>query len=98
MADDAITMAKLGILPATDLFSPNGSTATFTLANRISVAQLPDFESCVRVYRNGQRLKPVASSPADASEYSIADTGSATQITLGANPASGELLIVDYWY
>lgn len=98
MADDAITMAKLGILPATDLFSPNGSTASFTLANRIAVAQLSAFESCVRVYRNGQRLKPVASSPADASEYSIADTGSATQITLGANPASGELLIVDYWY
>ena len=52
----------------------------------------------VRVYRNGQRLKQVGSSPADSSEYTVTDSGSATVVTLGANPANGESLIVDYWY
>ena len=98
MADDSVTIAKLGILPATDDYTANGSTAAFTLSNRIAADQIANFKQMVRVFRNGQRLKPVASSPSDASEYTVTDSGSATVVTLGANPANGEVIIVDYWY
>ena len=92
-----MTMAKLAMRPYMDDFAPNGSTATFTLTQRISAASLSDFAQGVRVYRNGQRLLQKASSPADASEYTVTDNGSATIVTLGANPANGEIIIVDYW-
>ncbi|MGI9554842.1 MAG: hypothetical protein ACR2M6_02605 [Vampirovibrionia bacterium] len=98
MADDSVTIAKLGILPSTDDFTANGATLAFTLTNRIAADQIANFKQMVRVFRNGQRLKPVASSPADASEYTVTDSGSATVVTLGANPANGEVIIVDYWY
>tara|TARA_R100000655_G_scaffold107370_1_gene157747 strand:- start:775 stop:1662 length:888 start_codon:yes stop_codon:yes gene_type:complete len=98
LADNSVSLQKLKMLPKTDDFSANGSTSTFTLSSRITASQLGDFAMAVRVYRNGQRLKQVASSPADSSQYTVTDSGSATVITLGANPANGETLIVDYWY
>ena len=97
LSANAVTMAKLAMRPYMDDFAPNGSTATFTLTQRISAASLSDFAQGVRVYRNGQRLLQKASSPADASEYTVTDNGSATIVTLGANPANGEIIIVDYW-
>ena len=97
LASNAVTMAKFAMRPYTDDFAPNGSTATFTLTQRISAASLSDFAQGVRVYRNGQRLLQKASSPADAFEYTVTDNGSATIVTLGANPANGESIIVDYW-
>ena len=98
LADNAVPLQKLGILPSTDHYTANGSTAAFTLQNRITASQLADFAMAVRVFRNGQRLKQVASSPSDTSEYTVADNGSATVVTLGGNPANGEFIIVDYWY
>lgn len=97
IANNAVTITKFGMRPKTDDFAPNGSTATFTLTTRIPAASLNDFKNGVRVYRNGQRLLHKASSPADASEYTVTDSGSATVVTLGANPANGESIIVDYW-
>lgn len=97
LASNAVTITKLGMRPKTDDFAPNGSTAAFTLTTRVPAASLNDFKNAVRVYRNGQRLLQKASSPADASEYTVTDSGSATVVTLGANPANGEILIVDYW-
>ena len=56
------------------------------------------FAKAARVFLNGQRLKPVAASPSDDSEYTVTDSGSATVITLGANPLNGEIVQVDYWF
>ncbi len=97
LAANAVTITKFGMRPYTDDFAPNGSTAAFTLSQRIAAASLSNFAQGVRVYRNGQRLLQKASSPADSSEYTVTDNGSATIVTLGANPASGEKIIVDYW-
>lgn len=97
LAANAVTITKFGMRPYTDDYSPNGSTATFTLSQRIAAASLSNFAQGVRVYRNGQRLLQKASSPADSSEYTVTDNGSATIVTLGANPANGEKIIVDYW-
>jgi|TARA_R100000482_G_scaffold28359_1_gene8925 hypothetical protein len=97
LAGNAVTITKFGMRPYTDDFAPNGSAATFTLSQRIPASSLSDFAQGVRVYRNGQRLLQKASSPADSSEYTVTDNGSATVVTLGANPANGEIIIVDYW-
>jgi hypothetical protein len=97
LAANAVTITKFGMRPYMDDFSPNGSTATFTLSQRIPAASLSDFAQGVKVFRNGQRLLQKASSPADSSEYTVTDNGSATIVTLGANPANGEKIIVDYW-
>ena len=97
LAGNAVTITKFGMRPYTDDFAPNGSAATFTLSQRIPASSLSDFAQGVRVYRNGQRLLQKASSPADSSEYTVTDNGSATVVTLGANPANGETIIVDYW-
>lgn len=97
IAGDAVVMSKVGMRPYTDDFDATGSSAVFTLNNRIAASSLSDFAQSVRVYRNGQRLLQVPSSPADSSEYTVTDSGSATVVTLGANPANGEKIIVDYW-
>lgn len=97
ISDDAITFAKLGILPDVEIFTGNNSDSSFTLESRIPTAQLSDFKLMVRAFRNGQRMKQVGSSPADASEYTVTDNGSATLITMGAAPDTGEVIMVDYW-
>lgn len=97
LAGNAVTITKFGMRPYTDDFAPNGSTATFALSQRIAASSLSNFAQGVRVYRNGQRLLQKASSPADTSEYTVTDNGSATVVTLGGNPANGETIIVDYW-
>lgn len=98
LADDSVTIAKLGILPATDDYTATAGQTSFTLSNRIAADQIANFKQMVRAFRNGQRLKPVASSPADASEYTVSDDGSNTIVTLGSGITAGEVLIVDYWY
>lgn len=99
LADDAVDLQKLGILPSMDDFTvSNSSTSTFTLQNRIPAALVGDFAMGVRVFRNGQRLKIVESSPSDVSEYTVTDNGSATIVTLGANAENGDVFLIDYWY
>jgi len=97
MADDAVTFAKLGITPQTEVFTGNGSTAAYTLSSRIDAAQIADFKKIVRAYRNGIRIEFVASGASGTDQYEISDNGSATVITLGANLDNGSKLIVDYF-
>jgi hypothetical protein len=98
LANDSVKFSKLGILPDTEQFTGNGSLTSFNLTERIEVSQLNDFKAMVRAFRNGQRMRQVASDPADASEYTVTDSGSATVITMGGAPAAGEIVLVDYWY
>jgi len=91
VANDGVTGVQFGMRPRFDAFAGNGSTVEFSLANLVNDNHLAG----VRVFLNGQRVKPVASSPADAFEYTIANSGGATKITFGAAPVSGDDVFVD---
>jgi hypothetical protein len=91
VANDGVTGVQFGMRPRFDAFAGNGSTVEFSLANVVNDNHLAG----VRVFLNGQRVKPVASSPADAFEYTIANSGGATKITFGAAPVSGDDIFVD---
>lgn len=92
LADAAVTLDKVGWTPEIYQTTGDSSTTAFTLSHQIPSA----FYLMVNVYANGQHAKLVASSPADASEYAIDDTGSATRITFGAAPGTGEAIEVRY--
>jgi len=78
-----------------DAFTANGSTSAFNLSNRIQTAAWLDGAI---VFRNGLLCKKVSSSPADTSEYTIADSGGSTTITFGANLDANEVVAVQYFY
>jgi len=94
LADDAVTLAKVGWTPEIEVATGDNSTTAFTLAQQIDSS----FYKMILVHVNGQHAKFVASSPADASEYAVDDTGSATRITFGAAPGTGEALSFSYIY
>lgn len=91
VANDGITGTQFGMRPRFDAFSGNGSTTVFSLANLVNANHLAG----VRVFLNGQRVKPVASAPADAFEYTIANDAGVTKVTFGAAPVSGDDIFVD---
>lgn len=78
--------------PEFDEFTGDGSETVFALSVQIAATLYKG----VKVYRNGQRLRPVASSPADSSEYMVSEISGSTKITLGGAPATGAKLFVDY--
>lgn len=86
IADNAVGTAALGITYEVDQFSGDGSATTFDLGNEVPTA----FHKAIMVFVNGQAAKLVNSSPADASEYSLSNTGGTTRITFGAAPESGD--------
>ncbi len=95
IADNAVSIAKIGARPYTEAF-----TGTNALQYDLARTVAANWDGGIRVYRNGQRQKPVGS-PSDNSEYSISltgGTGGVTRITFGGN--SGDLnsqsIIVDY--
>jgi len=92
LANDAVTLAKVGWLPEVYQDSGDGTATAFTLNHQID----GDFHKMINVFVNGQQMKIVPSSPADSSEYTVDDTGSATRITFGAAPASGDAIDVRY--
>jgi hypothetical protein len=94
LADDAVTLAKVGWAPEIEVATGDSSTTAFTLAQQIDSS----FYKAILVHVNGQHAKFVASSPADASEYAVDDTGSATRITFGAAPDTGDALSFSYIY
>ena len=97
LKDAGVTQAKMKMRPYSEVQTADGSTAIFALTNAISDANLPVWKSGVQVFRNGQRLKILfAGSPSDASEYTVANNSGVTKVTLGGNPANGELLTFDY--
>ncbi len=90
VANSAVTPAKLSFQGRQDLLAPNGSLTAFNLAQEVDTL----FHNFVLVFRNGLVCKKVASSPADESEFTIANAGGNTTVTFGSAPASGESLIV----
>ena len=90
----SLSFSELAFRPYIDNFTANGSTLAFALSNDINSAT---WVLGAVVSRNGQILKRVAASPADSSEYTIASSGGTTTVTLGANPANGELIQVNYF-
>ena len=93
IANAAATIAKMGFSPRIEHAS--GSTATkYDLGNAVPSA----WYGGIMVFRNGQMCKKVSSSPADSSEFTIADdgTGGITAVTFGGAP-NGDLLSMQYF-
>lgn len=92
VANDAITEAKISFEGSFDVFSPDGSTAAFNLSARYTTG----FEPQVMAFKNGLLMRLVASSPADADQYTVSDNGSVSTITFGANLSADDTLEVRY--
>lgn len=76
------------ITPRNQSFSGNGVLTAFTLA----VAVPAGLVNAAKCYRNGLRIVPV-DPPTSIDEYKV----SGTTLTIGAAPANGELILIDYW-
>lgn len=93
--NDAITIAKMGVTGRFESTSISGSgTSSIALSSRVLEADWRN-GAWVQVFVNGQRLK-YAGSPADNSEYSVADNGSATSVTFGAALEDGDEVCISY--
>ena len=92
LADSIVSPGKLTFGSRQDVFTPNGSTSAFDLANEVDSI----FDNFVLAFRNGLLQKKVASSPADDSEYTVSTTGGTTTVTFGANINSSDALEVRY--
>ena len=98
LADDSITLAKLGLTPKFQLENISGSgTGSLNLTNRVPEAAYRD-GGWISVFRNGQRLEYKASGASDNGQYAIADNGSATSVTFGANLEDGDVIFIQYLY
>ena len=86
IADNAVDNAQLAFQARQDVFTANGSTAAFALANQVA----PEFENFVLVFVNGLLQSKVASSPSGQSEYTVSTAGSTTSVTFGANLTNGD--------
>jgi len=93
MADDIVSPAKLTFGARQDVFSPDGSTAAFALANEVDDIMA----NMVMVFKNGLLAKKVASSPADADEYTVTTSAGTTTVTFGANISSSDSLEARYF-
>ena len=92
LASGAVIIEKCGFRAYSESFS--GTTNTkYDLGRAVN----SNFFDRVQVFRNGLRCKKVASNPADNSEYTVANDGTASvcAITFGAAP-NGDSVIVDY--
>ena len=97
IADDQITLDKLKYRAEFESFAGNGSATTFDLQFAVHSSWVKK----VIVYRNGLRLKYVASNPADVDQYSVngtGGTGGVCRVTIGAAPSSSDSLFIDYVY
>jgi hypothetical protein len=98
IADDAISLDKLGITPAVDVnTSTLNDISTVNLSQRIADASYRN-GSWIKVFFNGQRLTPVADSEAtnDYSDYYIDDNGTATSVNFGGSLPNGSVLVIDF--
>jgi hypothetical protein len=93
MADDIVSPAKLTFGSRQDVFSPDGATAAFALASEVDDIMA----NMVMVFKNGLLAKKVASSPADADEYTVTTSAGTTTVTFGANISSADSLEVRYF-
>ena len=89
-----VDYGMLGFSPRKDAFTGNGNATAFQLGNRISS---PDWRDGVVVSRNGQVLTQLSSGADSVDEYTVTDNGSATTVTFGAAPLSGDVINVQYF-
>ena len=92
IADTAVTPAKLSFQAQSDTFSPNGSTSAFDLTTEVN----GNFDQMVMAFKNGLLQRLVASSPANADEYTVSTSGGTTTVTFGANLSADDELEVRY--
>ena len=94
--DDSITLDKLKLRAEFEEFTGNGSATTFDLQFSVFTA----FFKKVVVFRNGLRLKYVASNPSGTDEYTVANNGagSVCRITFGSAPGNTDKIFCDYLY
>jgi len=92
--DAGVTPAMLGFQPRKEGFTGNGSATAFTLGFRILSS---DWLDSGTVSRNGQVVDQVGDSPTGNTEYTVTDNGSATTLTFGAAPLTGDVLRILYF-
>ena len=90
IADGIVSEPKLSFQSRQDIFTPNGSTLAFVLANEVN----PLMDNFVMAFKNGLLMRKVASSPSDVDSYTVSTAGGATTITFGANLSSDDALEV----
>jgi hypothetical protein len=90
LVDDIISPAKLTFGSRQDVFSPDGSTSAFVLANEVNSI----FDNFVMVFKNGLLMRKVASNPADVDQYTVSTAAGTTTVTFGANLSSDDTLEV----
>ena len=98
LKDDAVTLAKLGATPKSEIAHSQSGT-TYAWSSGLADADLTQFEFGFRVYLNGQRIENVGASGnvgTDISKYKVSSSGGTTTITFGAALSSDSILI-DYW-
>ena len=88
VADGIISEPKLSFQARQDIFSPNGSTLAFVLANEVNALM----DNFVMAFKNGLLMRKVASSPADVDSYTVSTAAGTTTITFGANLSSDDTL------
>jgi hypothetical protein len=86
----AVSVPKLAFQARQDVFSPNGSTLAFALANEVE----ENMKNFVMAFKNGLLQRKVASSPSNADEYTVSTAGGTTTITFGANLSASDTLEV----
>ena len=100
LANDAVTLAKLGITPKIPIrkqFS-GGATTTIALTNRVVESEYRD-GGWIKVFRNGQRMEWKSSGASDKQPISkFSDNGSATSIVAGAAFEDGDVIFIDFMY
>tara|TARA_A100001201_G_scaffold93462_1_gene81311 strand:- start:1014 stop:2150 length:1137 start_codon:yes stop_codon:yes gene_type:complete len=92
IADAAVEPAKLSFQAQSDTFSPDGSTSAFDLSQEVN----GNFDQMVMAFKNGLLQRLVASSPANADEYTVSTASNTTTITFGANLNANDELEVRY--
>lgn len=96
IAADAVSLEKLKFRAEFEDFNGDGSATTFELQYTV----LATFFKKVVVYRNGLRIKYVASNPSGADQYKVdnSGTGGVAKITFGTAPSNTDKIFVDYIY
>ena len=90
IADGIVSEPKLSFQSRQDIYTPNGSTLAFVLANEVN----PLMDNFVMAFKNGLLMRKVASSPSDDDSYTVSTAAGVTTITFGANLSADDTLEV----
>jgi hypothetical protein len=96
LATNAVTFAKLKVLPNVTGAAGDGSTKAFNLTNQVDAT----WHNRVLVFRNGALQQKVSSLVGNAttSAYTVTNAGSDTTVTFGAAPLANEVIAMSYLY